>query len=169
MIELLIDDIKDGACFFEGYIPSIDKDDLNGKLLQLMGESIRHTFIFSVWSDDSTEAEWEQEYPLSKYIDYFNTKKILILHYSYEKIIQGISFNIKLMFEDLSESRTCEIICYSEPILESNNPPEAIKIAIGELRHLRSVFEGDSLFIGHATLNYPKTKDDDLREWLRIE
>lgn len=166
----VIDEMKDGMCFFEGYIPSIGQEDLGKKLRKLIGASITCTFMDSVWSNDTTESDWEKEHTPSEYIEFFTSDKILILHLNYEKKTDDIVINLKLIFEkENGLLKTLEIICYRESILGSNNPEKAVEIVINELRYLNQLFKGDSLFIGPDTLNYPKNKNENLKEWLRIE
>ncbi len=166
----VIDEMKDGMCFFEGYIPTIGQEDLSKKLQKLIDASVTYTFMYSVWSNDTTESEWEKEYTLSEYIGFFSINKILLLHFNFEKKIDDIVINLKLIFEkENGILKTLEIICYREPILGSGNPKKAVEVAINELRYLRQLFEGDSLFIGPDTLNYPKNKNEHLKEWLKID
>jgi hypothetical protein len=166
----VIDDMKDGMCFFEGYIPSIDQSCLDSKLSEIAKVSQSYNLGTSVWSDSATEAEWEKEYSIPESIDHFRKGKIVLLHFNYEKKINKAILNFKLIFEKSNEAVTAlDIICYREPILRNIDPKGAIEKSINELCLLKRLFHGDSLFIGPDNLNYPKNKDDIPKEWLKIE
>ena len=165
----IIDEMKDGMCFFEGYIPSVETEDLQPRLSELINNSQSWSSLYSVWSNNTTKSDWERKYTISEYLEFFRAGKIILLHFDYERKTEGLSIHQKLIFEKCGEILTLEIICYREAILESAYPKDALEKSISELRYIKKLFNGDSLFIGPDTLNYPKNKDDNPKEWLRIE
>ncbi len=165
----VIDKMKEGMCFFEGYIPGIGQDDLLFSLSELIRRTRIQSFKSSVWSNDISEAEREKEYTPSQYVELFHTNKIVLLGFYYELETDIVVINQKLMFEKTKAATALEIICYREPILGSNNPKEAVRSAIREFQHLNHLFKGNALFIGPDTLSYPTSSTEYPNEWLRIE
>ena len=157
----VIEDMKADMRFFGGYIPSISQTNLRSPFYKLISRAGVYNFTSSVWSNDTSKDDRENEYTPSQYVQLFQISRIVHLHFYYELETDNIVVNQKLMFKTSKGTTSLKILCYREPILESGSPKEAVHAAISEFRYLKELFGGDALFIGADTL-YP---DD----WLRIE
>ena len=164
----VIDEMKNGMCFFEGYIPIVGASDLNQPLSIIKESSRSYDYSCSIWANDTSEEDWEQTYEASEYIGFFTEGRIVVLHFNYEYEVDGIMLNQKLMFDRNPMATSLEIICYREAILESGSPKDTVATAISEFRRLKRLFQGDSLFIGPDTLDYPKSSNDYPGHWLKI-
>ena len=151
---------------FEGYVPKVGESELDAPLSELIRASCGHGFEHSIWSDDSSEADWNKNYTTREYLDLFEAGRIHILHFDYSKQTHDVTLSLKLMFD---RDTSLEIICYREPILKSPNRRDAVRYAIDEFRVLRQVFRGSSLFVGPDTSSYPKSDTDYPNEWMKIE
>ena len=110
-------------------------------------------------------ADWSAR----QYVDFFRSGRITTLCLSYRLVTDHITLEQMLMFDRDDVSTTLEIICYREPILESRDPKEAIRTAIQGFRQLKSLFEGDALFVGPDNLDYPTSSTEYPAHWLKVE
>jgi hypothetical protein len=165
----VLQDMREGGCFFEGYIPTIGVEDLWSALSNVLSNADHYTFQGSVWAEDTTKADWEKSWSPHQYVEFFHSGRIIVLCLSYGPVADNIALEQMLMFDKDERSTTLEIICYREPILEYPNPKEAVRTAIHGFRRLKSLFEGDALFIGPDNLDYPKSSAEYPSHWLRIE
>lgn len=165
----VIDELKEGMCFFEGYIPTISEDELLSPLSNLISRARNHSFKSSVWSNDTSESDWEKEYSHSQYVESFYSNKIHMLHFDYELETDAIVLSHRLIFERDDVNTALEIICYRGPILESIDPKESVKTAICEFQFLKNLFKGNALFIGPDTLDYPSSSTEYPDLWIKIE
>ncbi len=166
----LIDELYSGMCFFEGYIPNTQVNDLTFPFAELTNSSLSHTYEFSTWSNETTKAEWEKTYSPAEYLEFFRTGKILMLHFNYERNIDGLSVKMKLILWHAHDGngKTVEIICDRNAIINSKNIKLSVKKAIAEIRRIMYLFDGNALFIGPDTLDYPESPNDYPSLWIKI-
>lgn len=165
----VIEEMQDGMSLFEGYIPTIDQDELLDSLLEMIRRTRVHSLKSSIWSNDATDNEMKREYTPAQYVELFRANRIICLHFIYEMEADSITLEQMLMFEKDDLGIVLEIICYREPILGSDNYREAVSEAISEFRYLKQLFGGEALFIGPDTSSYPKSNTECPEEWLKIE
>lgn len=166
LFDWVLDEMRSGMGFFEGYLPTI-RSDLLPPLTTLIDRSQSHDFTTSTWSNDTTETGGNTDYSVPEFIEFFRSGDIVMLDFDYT--VQTRALELRLMFEKDDTGTALEIICYREPILGSDNPKEAVATAISEFRYLRRLFQGDALFIGPDTLDYPESATEYPKVWLRIE
>lgn len=157
--EWVIEDMRDGMCFFEGYVPSVDQSRLLQSFSDVASPS-PEAFASSVWSNESTEADWAKCTTRSEFVQLFRAGSIVLLQFDYAPQVEDFDLNLRLILEPDTTKTSLEIICYREPILESARPREAVGAGIVEFRRLRDAFHGDALLIGPDTVNYPRTAND---------
>ncbi|NNE84815.1 MAG: hypothetical protein HKN28_12690 [Alphaproteobacteria bacterium] len=138
-------------------------------LLELGERANWHSLTAAIWSDETTESDWNKNYELAEYVAFFDSRKVVMLHFDYEIRVGNTNLSQRLMIEKFHRETALEIICYREPILSASNPKQAISDAVSEFRNLKRLFQGDALFLGPDTLNYPKSPTDYPKEWLKIE
>ena len=80
----VVEDMRQGMAFFEGYIPRVAKCNLFSPLLELSERANTHSLECSIWSDESTESDWNKDYEMSEYVAFFGSGKIVTLHFDYE-------------------------------------------------------------------------------------
>ncbi len=167
--EWVIEELRQGMSFFEGLVPCISTDNLLETMSNLSSRVQDFSLESSVWNDETPESIYTRRHDLRTYIDYFFSRQILLLNFDYELPRNDITLNHKLIIEPIDVGTRLEIICYREPILKSKNVREATFTAIEEFRYLRSIFEGDKLFIGPDILDYPTSDTEEHDLWLRVE
>lgn len=170
-LEWVIDELKDGMSFFEGYVTSIAPNRIAAGVSKIDETAVRCDYHQHLWSSDVVQADQVQEYSPEEYERRFREEQIVLFCVDYEKKITGNTFNFKLVIEenDAPSSTSLEILCYGEAVLNSSSPKAAIEKVIPECCDLCELFEGDALFIGPDTIHYPRSKDDKLQEWTRIK
>ena len=160
----IIEDMFDnGMCFFEGFIPSVDLAVLDSALPHLTDSPVNCQY--SVWSNDTSESDWNRTYPLADYISFFRNGRILMLHVDYSVAVSGFDFTLKLIFEPDAD---LEIIFYRENLLPRTETRDRFVAACHYLSRLKSTFNGPALFLGPDTLNYPVWPDVVPKEWQRL-
>lgn len=165
----VLEDMRNGMAFFEGYIPTLDENDLLASLQELIDRAEGHSFRSSTWSSDTTASDWDGEYSDAQYVAFFSSGRIYTLHFDYEVKVGGTPLSLKLMFDRHGRKVALEIVCYRDTILASPNPKRAIADAIAELRTLKQLFRGDALMLGPDTLERPASAIGYSKDWLRIE
>jgi len=165
----VIEEMRDGMGFFEGYITSIGENNLLVPLSKLIWRARSHSFTSSAWSDETTEADRERDYDAADYVAFFDSGRIAMLDFEYEFRAGNADLDQKLMFDRDEAGTALEIICFRDAILSSPEPKQVIADAISEFRHLKHLFQGDALFLGPDTLDYPQSATDYPRAWLKIE
>ena len=162
----ILDDMFDsGMCFFEGYIPVVDLTGLESRLSQLTDKPSSIDFSHSVWSESTSETDWNRTYPLKDYVRFFQTGRISMLHADYIAVCAGYSFTFKLIFE---REANLEVICYRDNLLPRNETQDRFKAACHHLKDLHILFDGKALFLGPDTLNYPVWPNLVPDEWQRL-
>ena len=162
--EWIIDEMfNEGMAFFEGYIPAIDLDRLDVALSQLTEHELDCTY--SVWSNDTSETDWNHVYPLPEYIKFFRSGRIHMLDVQYSVNFSTYSFGLKLIFLPDAD---LEIIFCRENLLPRNETQPRFIAACNYLRHLQMLLGGEALFLGPDTLNYPDWPDTVPPEWQRL-
>ena len=166
--QITLEDLQSGMCFFEGLVPSISTDNFVDDLITLKERSENISFSASVWSNETPESVYTKNHDLSTYVDYFLNQKIIILSFDYEIALSNITLTNKLNFETIDDATRLEIICYREPILESNTIREAVFSAVEEFHYLKALFRGNKLFVGPDTLDYPTSQTEEHNLWFRM-
>ena len=160
----IIEDMFDnGMCFFEGYVPAVDLESLNSTLPKLTDTPI--DCQYSTWSNDTDESDWNRTYALSDYVTFFRNGRIVLLHADYTATVAGFDFTLKLMFEP---DANLEIIFYRDNLLPRTETRARFTAACHYLRHLHGAFNGEALFLGPDTLNYPVWPNVVPKEWQRL-
>jgi hypothetical protein len=163
--EWVLNDMRDGMVFLEGYLLKIKTEDLINHLRSIDKAINPESFQNPTWANKTTEKDWNKIYSPEEYVRLFKNGDILTLHFNYKKKIESDTLEIKLMFAGAH----LEVVCYRDPILNSANPKQAIKAFIIHCEQLLSLFEGDSLFIGPDTLSYPDNAQNYPKEWIKIK
>ena len=169
----VIEEMRNGMCFFEGYVPSLGGSGLLDPLSKLMERADSHTFRMSTWSNETAASDWSRQYSVGEYVEFFESGGIHTLNFDYEVLASRTPLVLKLLFNrDRSGGQSevaLEIVCYRDTLLSSPEPKQAIADAIAEFRALKFLFCGDALFLGPDTLDRPRSATDFSPEWLRIE
>ena len=77
-IEWVIPEMKNhGMCFYEGFITEIDKVKLRENVTQLVKNPYNATLDLSTWSNEASKEEMEGLYSAQKYVDFFETGKLM--------------------------------------------------------------------------------------------
>jgi hypothetical protein len=171
----VLDDMRNGMAFFEGYVPILGETDLLGPLRKLIKRAENHTFRTSIWSSEATASDWDKEYSDDDYVAFFESGRIYTLHFDYEVRVGNTPLFLKLLFDrDKREvgkepEVALEIVCYRETILAAPDTKRAIFDAVSELCTLKQLFHGDALFLGPDTFERPASRTSYSKDWLRIE
>lgn len=166
--EYVVEDMRNGMCFFEGYIMNVSEKRIEDGIKSLCCAPFNATLQLSTWSNESTEEEWQKSYTTEEYLEFYRVDKIVSLQPEYLTRQNGFELHLKLMIEKWENFTVAEIICYRETILESAAPKRAINAAIIEFVRLKKLFGGSSLFIGPDTLNYPEDDETYPKEWIKV-
>jgi len=166
--EWILEDMRSGVAFFEGYSPSIGRTDLLEALSEV---SLLYPSAFqnSFWLNHSNNNGWPRMLTPAGYVELFKSGKIITLSFEYGIEVRGFNLSLRILFEPNESETSLEILCYREPILNSGQPKAAVEAGIIEFRRLYRIFRGDALFLGPDTSNYPRTPDDYPDDWLRID
>ena len=166
--EYIIEDMRTGMAFFEGFILNVSEKKLEQGIKSLCSPPFNANLELSTWSNESTKEEWEKSYKTEEYIEFYQVDKIVMLQPEYLTRQNDFEVHLKLMIEKWEACTIAEIICYRDPILESDDPKRAVNAAIIEFVRLKKLFGGSSLFIGPDTLNYPEDDETYPKEWIKI-
>lgn len=162
----IIDEMFDhGMCFMEGYLPSIDLTLLETNLERLSDLSSSFDLSRSTWSDSASESDWNQTYQRHEYVSFFQSKRIIMLHFDYLMRCAEYEFVIKLMIEP---EANLEVIIYRENFLPRNETQDRFFAACYHLKYLHELFHAPALFLGPDTLSYPQWPDVVPDEWQRL-
>ena len=165
----VLDEMRNGMAFFEGYVPVLGQPDLLSPLRKLIERAESHTFRTSIWSSETTESDWAPEHGAVDYVDFFESGRIHTLHFDYEVRAGATPLSLRLLFDKDGDKVAMEVVCYRETILAAPDPRQAVSDAISEFGLLKRLFHGDALFFGPDTLDLPQSAEVYSREWLRIE
>ena len=165
----VIDEMKDGMCFFEGYVPSVGDRNLLPLLSYVFEHANSHRVGHCVWSDDATDEEMAKGCDATSCVDLFDSGRVVLMSFNYEVQAGNTQLRHRLFFEKIDSRIPLEILCDRGPILSSPDPRAAVAEAVSEFRRLKRMFKGDALFVGPDTVQYPESADDYPSCWLRIE
>ncbi len=165
----ILDEMKDGVCYFEGYIPNISIQDFKIKLLTLTEEPSKLDFSSTVWSDDSSDSEINKQHEIDDLISLFKNQKIVSLAVNYDKQFANDKLSFRLLFDYWNNRYDLEIICYRENVLQSNNPKEAIYQAVLHFQKLKILFNGPAFFLAETINESPENIEEYPDYWIRIE
>ncbi|MEP3234044.1 MAG: hypothetical protein ABJO30_14560 [Hyphomicrobiales bacterium] len=167
--DYIIDEISNhGMCFFVGYLPSISNDNMDAGLRALTDAPLKADLRNSVWSDSSVEQERRRSYSAEEYLELFKSGKITMLNAEYRPTQCGLQLHLKLMIDKRDDKLDLENISYREPILSCDEPKRGVKTAATEFVRLKKLFDGEVLFVGPDTLNYPDDTGTHPKEWIKI-
>src|SRR3546814_12495449 len=99
----VLEDMRNGIAFFEGYVPVLGEGDLLGPLQAIIERAESHSFRTSTWSSDTTPSDWEGEYSDSEYVSFFGPGRIYTLNFDYAGQVGETPLRLQLMFR--SEER----------------------------------------------------------------
>jgi hypothetical protein len=165
----VLEEMRSGMAFFEGYVTSIDHVQLLPGINELIGLASFHGFDSTVWANGTDSSVMKKDYTPDEYVRFFHEEIIVCLSFYYERKVPALELEQKLNFDLGPPSTTMDMICFRDQFLESADPKAAVEAAIGEFRFLKQLFKGDALFIGPDTLDYPTSADNYSNAWLRIE
>ncbi len=69
--EQIIEEMRDGMCFFVGYIFSIDESVINKVVSSLAARTESTDLYSSVWCDDLSEEEWQSNYSINEFLNLY--------------------------------------------------------------------------------------------------
>ena len=164
----VIDEMKDGMCFFEGYVPSVGDHNLLPPLLGVFEGADIHRVGHCVWADDAADQKMADGNDMASCVDQFLAGRVPLLGFDYEFHTGRTKLQHRLFFEKIDTRIPLEVLCDRGPILSSPDPRSAVADAISEFRRIKHLFQGDALFIGPDTVQYPESADDYPSCWLRV-
>ena len=164
-----IDEMNDGMCHFEGYVPSVSDHNLLHALLGVFAHTDSYRVGHRVWADDATDQETDNGRDVSSCVDLLLAGRVLLLGFDYEFQTGSTQLRHRLIIEKNDARIPLEILCDRGPILSSPDPRSAVADAISEFRRIKRLFKGDALFVGPDTVQYPENADDYPSCWLRVE
>jgi hypothetical protein len=153
-----------GMCFFEGYIPDIELDNLKDGLVRLSQTTSSVDYSFSVWDNTTTPEVMSQKYTVEEYVSFLRSSRIVCLHANVETICAGYSFFFKLIFWPNAE---LNIIVYRQNLLPKDETQNRFLAVCSYFKSLYELFGGKALFLGPDTLDYPNWPDLSPGTWQR--
>ena len=154
----VIDEFNAGMAFFEGYLPAISMPDIANGLQEFSTSSAVSHACEPCWKAEEDIPEVEQDYSVFECVDLLRAGKLADFQFFYRQDHGWIKSNQKLIVSVGEAEPDVTLICFSDWILTSGKPKEAVEVAISEMRYLKGLLKAGELYIGADGLDWSYQK-----------